>query len=199
MKNGSRCERIQSLIPFLTEGNLDEGVRASIHQHAVECAVCAAALEFQLKLQLGIERHPLVPPPKHYFDGVLGEIHQRLPPKISRHVVDKDRTWVRETSGSAFVVTLALFWALIVFGPSLPEHLNWKTPKLFQSAMASPTQQLAAAASVQMARTLVYVQGFGLVDSNSPILKMPNSMRADIGLIALGGSDERKGRKWQTY
>ena len=73
------CGRMQSLIASSAEGELEESLRAKIREHTAECVDCAQAHAFCLRLQAEIESEPMESPPPVYFEGVLAEIHRRMP------------------------------------------------------------------------------------------------------------------------
>jgi len=192
------CQRVQSLVPFYIDGELDEALRSMMHAHAKGCALCASALEFQKELHAEIARHPLVAAPDHYFNAVLGEIHPRMPQAAPRRHRERDRTWVREVSASGFVAALGLIWLITIAGPHLPSIPNLKFKSGIEDSITSSSSNLAIAASAKMTETLVYVQGVGLITANSPILQLPAPMRREIGLVEFKPEDAPQFRKAKT-
>lgn len=181
------CARVQSWIPEAVLGDLDEGTRAQIRAHARQCAECAGAYEFQAALQEEIQASALAPPPGLYFAGVLAEIHQRASLVAPRRPARRRRL-SREFTATAMAAALALVWVRTNLAPLLPDRPPTACVRSANIGILSQGSRLAAKASVEVARTLVLVQGIGFVDSKSGILNLPTSTLREIGFMRAGAA-----------
>jgi len=179
----SECHRIQSLIPSAAEGELDEGLRAKIADHTETCPACAAAWEFQSRLRTAVEDDPMASPPPLYFEGVLAEIHRRLPAALP---VPRMRSWRlrfrRETLATALTGALLLIWFGAGAGPGLWQSSGPSRRAAQAPAIAGAGQQMVEAASRQVASAVVWVEGVGLSSAETArqFMKMPAALRGEL-------------------
>jgi anti-sigma factor RsiW len=177
-----RCSKIQSLVPLAMDGDVDEHVRAKILAHVAGCPACAEAFQFHLDLRGAIENGPASSPPAVYFEGVLAEIHRRLP-TAPRDIQTTPRRRIQPHSiASAAAAALALIWVGAVLGPRIPERAEPGQGVAPAGRFTSSRAVSAIGESVQTAVALAAVQGIGLVRADSPILRMPSEMRRELGL-----------------
>lgn len=173
-----RCSKARSLIPAAIDRELDEASRARLAAHAADCPECRAERDFQTSLAEAIARRPMPAPPDLYFEGVLAEIHRRIPTTspASRGRARRRRV-PREWFATAAVLAMALCWA------GLAADFGERDP--------GPASRLAAAESaggspVRVSRpravAIVAVQGIGLVSADSQLLQMPVAALRELGL-----------------
>ncbi len=185
------CSKIESLIPFCVEGGLDESRRTEVHAHAAECPRCSETLQLQTSLHRAIAERSGFELPSHYYEGVLAEIHRQLPAQPSRIAIRRRRTLSREAIASAAMFFFGFVWLWSAWVPkasdkstSPPSNMSPATTQVVQ--VASNAHQVGKPAKPE--RQIVWVKGVGLLSADSPILKMPASVRRDLGIAALAVS-----------
>jgi predicted anti-sigma-YlaC factor YlaD len=169
------CHGIQMRIADCFDGGVDESTRARVIEHSRSCGRCSAMLAFHAELQAVLEE--VTPPaPEVYYEGVLAEVHRRLPaaaPRLRRLHRPRDR---RRTAMLAMVAMLG-FWAWV--GPlsglwrGIGERISAATPAASASPAAFSAPPLVASAAV------------GLVSSDSTLLELSAEQRREMGLACL--------------
>lgn len=166
---------VQSLIPDYVRGTLDETTRAEIARHTRQCAECQGELDFQRRLGAAFEREPLNAPPPVYFEGMLEEIHRKLPPWVPQKRLVRRKDYL---SGMAtgMVAALVILWAISV--------IPWRggdgttNPSFIERHRA---QMIASRESYREPTRLVFAEGRGIVDSKSEIMKYTSQQLAELG------------------
>lgn len=172
-----RCDRIQSLIPLAARGDLDESARAEVARHAEACPHCAPCWQFQLRLQEALTQDPLAAPPPVYFEGMLEEIHRRMPVR-ARSEAPRRRRIAPQHAATLMMAALAMLWVGASLGPAVTGLLPPLGFKGMGIHAAAPRMVAAAAPE----KPLVLIKGYGLVSTDSELLRMTPEMRRELGL-----------------
>jgi hypothetical protein len=170
------CARVRSLIPQAVQGELDEASRAVVLDHAEHCPDCRSAREFQARLQRALARDPVSAPPDLYLEGVLAEIHRRMP-SLPDRVAGRRRLDRRHFASAAIAALFALWIGGLAAGSGLGRA--WPGGPGGRSGL---TPALIAAARPMPAPRMVAVAGLGLVSEDSGILRLPPAMLRELGL-----------------
>jgi hypothetical protein len=178
----STCQRIQAAMPAAVERELDEGAREKILAHARRCPACDELLRFQTDLWEAGKRAPLRSAPPVYFEGVLEEIHRRMP--LAPRSVPLQLRWrLRpQTMATAAVAALAVIWLGAAAGPLTPGGLGGFWRDAGPASARSTTIVAAQAVPAPVPTPMIAIENIGLVRADSPILQMSASMRREIGL-----------------
>ena len=172
------CDQIQSRIPLAAQGELDESARAEILDHASGCPSCQGALEFQTRLHGAMIEDPMAAPPPVYFEGVLEEIHRRMPARPQQYLPAR-RRFQPQTLATALVAALALLWVGAGLDSAMTGHLFTTASKPGQSRLSSAT--LAATENLT-AGTLRVVKGYGICRADAEWLSYSPELRQEMGL-----------------
>ncbi|MBI3736679.1 zf-HC2 domain-containing protein [Candidatus Sumerlaeota bacterium] len=178
------CEKIHSLITRAADGELEEGLRAEIVAHARGCPLCAEAWNIQTRVDAALRRAPLAAPPPLYFEGVLAEVHRKMPDAPDRAAKFQKNRIQPQTLASGFMAALILLW----LGVSVNFRIDFATSGGARTPAASSSLSRMASASAnapRMVASLVYVQGMGWISSNSELLKLPPSALRELGLVPI--------------
>ncbi|MCX7044546.1 MAG: hypothetical protein NTX50_03535 [Candidatus Sumerlaeota bacterium] len=171
------CDKIQSSLSDAVQGELHEGLRAEILAHARQCGECAEALEFSERLRAAIEAAPLKEPPALYFEGVLAQIHRRMPAMPARGMARRQRFVLRrETFATALTAALLLIW----FGAGFMGSGGNAARNARDSGRYSPGN--AAQASAAAPTRLMAIRGIGLVQANAETLKLLGRTWRELGM-----------------
>ena len=181
------CERIQSLIAQVAENECDETTRREVTSHADQCRKCASALDFQRELNRAFNNAGIDSPPQLYFEGVLAEIHRKMPAPRVRHqsIPSKRRYFIRrDLLADAVIAACFLFF----FGAGQLSSLI-----TFANFSETPKQILRETALSQGCNSLVKVDGMGWISSDSEILNADNKqLLQEVRLQALKKEPPKK-------
>lgn len=175
------CSRVQRLIPEAAEGNLDESLRAELFSHADVCNDCACALDLQIRLHREIATAPLAAPPALYFEGVLAQIHRKMPPVPGHAMGPSRRLLPPEAIPTAIMIAALALWFMTNLLPMLPERIG-SDDKASASGGLFSRGARATSASLVAARRIVLVQGFGGVSVDSGIFDLSAETLEEIGM-----------------
>lgn len=185
------CGRNQTLIVAAVHGELDETAREDLRRHIERCDQCGAEWRFQSQMRDAMESSAAAGPPPLYFEGVLAEIHQRMP--VAPDAARRRRslfTIRRESFASAVMTGLAALWLLggLWESSAVQGFLSRGTARSSSALMAAATP----AQAVERA-TLVYIEGLGLqtLDTLKMLARLPLAQQHELGfdLAALKPSE----------
>jgi anti-sigma factor RsiW len=165
------CDRIQSLLPMAVDRTMDESSRAEILHHAQHCPVCQQTLHKQEKLSNLIHDAAQRQPPPLYFEGVLAEIHRKMPVQCTAKAWrQRHRRWEAQQAATAFVSALAAIWLFSIFGV-------FDSNGLFQYLTQKQTPRFVSGLTVQLIR----LPGTShWVPKDSPLLQMSKQEYMDF-------------------
>lgn len=181
------CERIQSLIAQVAENNCDETTRKEVTSHADHCRKCASALGFQRELNRAFSNAGNDAPPQLYFEGVLAEIHLKMPtPRVRHQSISAKRRYFIRRDLLADAVIAASFLFFCGAG-----HLN--SLITFENLSETPTHVVREPMHSQMCNSIRAVDGMGWISSNSEILNADNKqLLQEVQLQALKKENPKK-------
>jgi hypothetical protein len=190
------CDRVQALLAEALEGCLDEALAADVLAHGRACPECARLARFHSELLAARERGEasLTPPPV-YFEGVLAELHRRLPragqaepPRLRRRVSRRG-------------LATAASWMLVGAWCFLAGHeILGGAAQAGQRGMAAGLTRLERQGFARMSQAaprLVALEGIGFVPENSPMLKFTPAQLRDLGLMPC--DPERQRRMMESF
>ena len=181
------CERIQSLIAQVAENECDETTRKEVTSHADHCRKCASALGFQRELNRAFNNAGNDAPPQLYFEGVLAEIHSKMPaPRVRHQSVSAKRRYFIRRDLLADAVVAASFLFFCGAG-----HLN--SLIAFANLSEAPAHFVPKTTRNQMCNSFRAMDGMGLVSSNAEILNADNQqLLQEVKLKALKKETPKK-------
>jgi len=182
----SSCAKMHSLMPSAVEGELDESARAVVAAHTGRCEACADAWSFHVRLREGLEGDPAGAPPPVYFEGVLAEIHRRMPVPVSLRPRRARISLDRPQLASAVMSGLFAIWLLAGFAHRMPGPTRSAAGGVERASIAPSGDREVLSAQVLRHPRLVAVDGIGLVSEDSPILRMSSEMLGELGLGCRG-------------
>lgn len=165
-------------------GELDEHSRAELHAHLEQCPTCDAEHAFEHRLQraLTAQPAPTAAPPPLYFEGMLAEIHRRMPDR-ARAV--PPRRWRRGEwrahLGSAAMGLVLLLW-LGAMGGSL------RSGAWINGPAAVPRATLPAPSAAATPR-LIALDNAGLMPVSAELLALSDDQWDALGLPTLTDRD----------
>lgn len=181
------CARARAALALGVHDGLDETGRAAALEHARRCPECADAVGFEIELMGEIERSPLEPLPDHYFQGVLEEIHKRMPARVPA-APGRKRRWEpsREVVATAACVGMALMWWAVARTPGPKATDGIAGPKSALTLAGGDGNgdegmRTGPAARVAPAE-FVLAKGIGLTTADAPILQLPAELLAEVGI-----------------
>ncbi|MCX7017140.1 MAG: zf-HC2 domain-containing protein [Candidatus Sumerlaeota bacterium] len=178
------CEKMQSLIPLAVDGDLDEAARARVLAHARSCRRCAEGLAAHSALRAAIGQNAEASPPPLYFEGVLAEIHRRMPMRIPAVVRPARRRRIPpQTAASAAAAAMVFLWFGAAWGRPLTEALDRVSSRGFSASQASRLSPVPVAAA-DAPTPVTAVEGIGWVAASAEILRAPAALRRELGLPA---------------
>lgn len=168
------CDQFRPLIAQAVQGELDESTRAEVLGHAGACPECADCLRFQTRLHAAITQDPAASPPPVYFEGVLAEIHRKMPVLPARRAL-RCRRLEPQVVATAMLAALLFIWIGAGVITSLPTGARPGTNR--------PQDRALQVASVPAPpRPMMLVKGYGLVLADSELVKMSPAQRRELGL-----------------
>lgn len=176
------CETVQSLLPDALRGGLDESARAGVLAHTGSCPDCARDREFAERIQSAIADDPLAAPPSLYFEGVLAEIHARMPASAPRSRTARRFRLQPQAAASCCMLLLFCLWLAPLAGPAAARVLRDSRPPAGSTHAAARTAPFADRESMRPPR-LVAVAQVGLVAEGSYLLEISADFRRDIGYL----------------
>ena len=110
-----KCWKFESQIPLVVDGDLDESARDRVLEHVEHCPSCRRDLRLQAVTHEAIIQDPHQTPAPVYFEGVLEEIHRKMP---IRATVDRYGLidWIRNRSAAASTAMACLFFLWVGAG-----------------------------------------------------------------------------------
>lgn len=187
------CTVTRRTLPDLAIGDLDESTRAEVLEHALDCEHCFAELRFQRTLTDAIEASPRTASPPVYFEGVLAEVHRRMPRRAAP-VVSVRRLRLpeipKQAAATMGMMVLAAGWLSMLMTANSPEE-TWRVFENGKrgSGGAYHTGAIASATSsnVNAFRNveLVWAPGLGLINADSGLLEMTADQLRELGLTPL--------------
>ena len=187
------CARHHSLIVPAVDGEIHETDRDRLMRHLDACPDCTGAFEFQERLRTAIHEAPLPSPPPVYFEGVLAEIHRRMPQAPPRAFARPRRPLSSRAFATAFMAALVMVWCGALIDTLRPAGMN-------DPDVVSARPVLVAKAPAPVARPkpvrLVEVKGYGLVPAGSDRLVTLLQMQRE-GILVSSNIEAPAGRRLQ--
>jgi hypothetical protein len=174
-------------------GDLDESARAEALEHVLDCEACFGELRFQRKLHDAIEGMPRTAPPPVYFEGVLAEVHRRMPRRAAL-VVSVRRLRLpeipKQVAATMGMMCLAAGWFSMLMTADSPEE----TIHVFENgSRGSSGGYLSGSFASSRSNDpntfrnveLVWAPGLGLINADSGLLEMTADQLRELGLTPL--------------
>jgi len=117
------CEEFAASVADLLERDLDEGSRAAVEAHALDCEACGALLSDLRKISIDASNLPVIAPSRDLWDGIAARIDAPVIPigarTEGRRIAGfggRDRKVLRTAAIAASLLFAAGIGGLITFG-----------------------------------------------------------------------------------